>query len=149
MEKKIVEYWRRSKPYAIAGLIFLWFGLVLHGFTSNPSAGESHAKAKIIKEEMKALLVLGGKVIEVKENSKFGGSVSIVTLHDEGWSNALVTRYENELQFRGWRKLDKPAHSYCMSDIMVKIIPNAGTIDAHGINMIIMKFNGETKKKCR
>lgn len=140
--------WARSKPYVIALGVCVWVALISISLKKNPSTAETEEKLIIMKADMSALMAQGGKVLKSKENAKYGSALVYRSLYDEGWSSALVSKYEITLLRKNWEKVRGTSRRFCKDGILAEIISNSGTYNGQGTNFVSMLFDPTTIEEC-
>ena len=148
MDSVVKRFWIKYKRYIIALALCIWATILVFALRTNPSAQEAKAKLVIMEADMDAAMQNGGKIIRSQSISKYGGALVSRLLSDEGWSIALMHKYQYTLVDRGWNAVGNTNLFYCKGGILAEFKPNSGVVDGIGTNYISMVYDPFTIRKC-
>lgn len=139
----------RGKPYLIAVLLLAWGWAFFGSLLKNPSVSEIKAQEIMIKNDLQLLLSHGGHVLSSTANAKYGSAYVAYNISVEGWSEALMQKYDATLISLNWVRLPNQHYRYCKDGVLGKLEANAGTLDKQSFNRIAFEFNAGTLKVCK
>lgn len=99
-----------------------------------------------MKSDITYVLANGGNVVDAVDVVKSGRAHVARTIDVEGWSDALLRKYQISLSEKGWRQIN--VTDFCKQGIYAKVIPNAGMRSGRETNLISMEFDTFSMDKC-